>query len=101
MGKAEPVLSRRSDHQLTFEERKAREDTVDKISYVVGILVDIRDSIEDLIDELVPPPSEEMIESATSEGPPERAVAFPRGKGKDGASDPTKTSARSKPKKAR
>jgi len=101
MGMAEPVLSRRSDHQLTFEERKAREDTVDKNSYIVGILVDIRDSIEDLIDELVPPPAEEMIESATSEGPPERAGAYPRGKGRDGKTDPTKGSARSKPKKSR
>jgi len=101
MGKAEPVLSRRSDHQLTFEERKARERTVDKISYVVGILVDLRDQIDSAIDELVPPPTEEMIESATSEGPPERAGAFPRGKGKDGTTDPTKTAARSKPKKAR
>lgn len=43
---------------------------MDKVSYVVGILVDIRESIDDLIDELVPPPSEETIEQATSEAPP-------------------------------
>jgi len=75
MGKAEPVLSRRSDHQLTFEERKAREETVDKIDLCVQHLIAIRDSIEDLLDDLVPPPVDERLESQLSEAPPQRGVA--------------------------
>jgi len=48
---------------------------VNKNDYIVGILVDMRQMIDDAIDELVPPPKEETIEEATSEAPPKRGVA--------------------------
>jgi len=34
-----------------------------------------RDAIEDALDELVPPPVDEMLEEAMSEAPPKRGVA--------------------------
>jgi len=46
-----------------------------KTDMVVSLLITARDAIEDCIDELVPPPREEEIESATSEAPPKRGVA--------------------------
>jgi len=54
---------------------------VDKIDLCVGYLINLRDSIEDLLDELVPPPAEEALEHQLSEAPPERGVALPTVKG--------------------
>jgi len=51
---------------------------VDKIDHVCGILIEIRDSIEDLLDELIPPPVDERLESTLSEAPPKRGVARAR-----------------------
>lgn len=52
---------------------------MDKIDEVCGVLVEIRDSIEDLLDMLIPPPVDERLESAMSEAPPKRGVAEVRG----------------------
>lgn len=52
---------------------------MDKIEYVCASLIELRDTIEDLLDELIPPPAEETVESALSEAPPERGVAPSQG----------------------
>lgn len=53
---------------------------MDKIDEVCGVLVEIRDIIEDLLDELIPPPVDERLESAMSEAPPTRGVAVSEGR---------------------
>jgi len=59
--------------------QEAGRTTVTKIDQVVGFLVELRDSIEDLLDELVPPPVEEACEEAISAAPPTRGGANQKG----------------------
>jgi len=54
------------------------EDTVDKIAQACAILVQLRDDIEDALDELMPPPAEELHEAALSEAPPDKGRSGPR-----------------------
>lgn len=48
---------------------------MEKDDEVVGMIIEARDLLEDILDILVPPPVEERLELAMSEAPPERGVA--------------------------